>query len=319
MKRRLLILTALYVFLVSCSNNGSSEIPSPDEPSASISSSGITSPTTTNNIPAPSTPSIDTFLPSMPSDDLTTPNIPIITEPDEDTPSPDTPTPITQNPSVQHLTSYEDILDAFRDYVYDASRDSQNENEFPPLDDYFGEPADDTEDVLFNFYSGIGFAVKFGLSIEDNMQNLGYAIKDINGDGVPELILLTNKYSLGSYILGVFSYANNKPQLLGGYWNRHSCRIDSSGLFYYHRSGGAWNGEWAIQQISTDNCQLVDVKRFVRYSDYEGYSETMVVNGEAYTPGESEIELFFEEFRAVPEQPADLQFIPLADDYAFTK
>ena len=215
-------------------------------------------------------------------------------------------------PSLDHVTLYNDVLDAFKGYVNAASRDSQNDSTYVYIDDFFNGLADGSEEVWNGFYTGISLAVRYGLSIDFNMQNLGFAIKDLNGDGVPELVLLTSDY-FDYFILGAFSFANSKPQLLGGYWDRHPCKIDSSGLFYVHRSGGASGGEWAIQQIAADGCQLIDIKRLIMKNINGARYDNMIIDGEEYSVSESEIEAFFEVYRAASTEQAGLEFVPLAD------
>ena len=80
----------------------------------------------------------------------------------------------------------------------------------------------------------------------------GYAAKDLNGDGVDELVLLNNEY----YIIAIFSYANGKPILLGNYMPRGSCWIDGDGLLHENSSGGADHSTNAIYKIGDGGKKL---------------------------------------------------------------
>ena len=80
----------------------------------------------------------------------------------------------------------------------------------------------------------------------------GYATKDLNGDGVDELVLLNNEY----YIIAIFSYANGKPILLGNYMPRGSCWIDGDGLLHENSSGGADHSTNAIYKIGDGGKKL---------------------------------------------------------------
>jgi len=53
----------------------------------------------------------------------------------------------------------------------------------------------------------------------------GHALKDLNGDGVDELILLESKY----YVLAIFTQVDGKPVLLDTYNDRRTACIDEEG------------------------------------------------------------------------------------------
>ncbi len=58
--------------------------------------------------------------------------------------------------------------------------------------------------------------------------HFGYAIKDFNGDGIDELVLLTD----GGIVFGMFSVSEGKPRLLWTYGDSDRCWFDEDGLFY---------------------------------------------------------------------------------------
>ena len=64
---------------------------------------------------------------------------------------------------------------------------------------------------------------------------LSYAIHDINRDGIYELIILSEDY----FIHSVYTLNNETPVLLGAFWSRSRCVIDSDGVLYTHGSSGA--------------------------------------------------------------------------------
>jgi len=206
---------------------------------------------------------------------------------------------------------YNDVLDAFKNFVNAATIDPNNTANH--YFEFFKVFADDREDSWKDLRTGLSRAVLFGAASIDsnyNQQNLGYAIKDINGDYVPELVLLTKEF----FVLGAFSFANNKPQLLGGYWDRHTCEIDASGLFYVHNRSGASNGEWVVQQVSTDRCQLTDLEKYVSYDHSGDYGYYKVIDGRTYTINESEMNTFWEAFSSVSTKNIGLEFVPLFEE-----
>ena len=73
------------------------------------------------------------------------------------------------------------------------------------------------------------------VSTPEKLSYFQYAEKDLNGDGIEELVLLTKRYD----VLAIFSKVDNEPVLLGRYMPRGSCWIDSEGRIHLNGSGGA--------------------------------------------------------------------------------
>ena len=65
--------------------------------------------------------------------------------------------------------------------------------------------------------------------------DFGYAIKDINGDGSVELILLRSDGT----IVAVFTMHDQKPVLLDAFQNRYRCSLSDSGEIFTSGSNGA--------------------------------------------------------------------------------
>ena len=76
---------------------------------------------------------------------------------------------------------------------------------------------------------------------------LGYSIKDMDGDGIPELIILSEDYTVHA----IYSLSGDVPILIDAYWPRHSCVIGENGELYTHSSSGA--GDWYFSY-----CRVVD-------------------------------------------------------------
>ncbi len=74
----------------------------------------------------------------------------------------------------------------------------------------------------------------------------GYAQKDLNGDGVDELVLMNKDY----YVMADFSYADGNPVLIGNYRERNSCWIDGDGLLHINGSSGADYSVNAVYKIA---------------------------------------------------------------------
>ncbi len=130
----------------------------------------------------------------------------------------------------------------------------------------------DSKDAMDNYCAELGFVeeeekelfVKLFGSIFDFMQSppyalsCGYAQKDLNGDGVDELVLMNKDY----YIMAILSFANGKPVLLGNYWQRNSCWIDGDGLLHNGGSNGADQISRQLYKISDGGEELELISEF---------------------------------------------------------
>ena len=73
----------------------------------------------------------------------------------------------------------------------------------------------------------------------------GYAIRDLNGDGVDELVVLNADYVVGA----IFSLADGKPILLRNYEPRDRGWIDANGWIHENGSSGADRSTNAVYRI----------------------------------------------------------------------
>ncbi len=80
----------------------------------------------------------------------------------------------------------------------------------------------------------------------------GYAIKDLNGDGVDELILLNADYT----VVAIFSTSNGKPVLLGSYHPRNSCWLDWDGRIHVNGNSGSMYFCHQIYKIADGGASL---------------------------------------------------------------
>ncbi len=73
----------------------------------------------------------------------------------------------------------------------------------------------------------------------------GYAIMDLNGDGVDELVILNADYVVGA----IFSLADGKPILLRNYQPRDRAWIDANGWIHENGSSGADHSTNAVYKL----------------------------------------------------------------------
>ncbi len=92
-----------------------------------------------------------------------------------------------------------------------------------------------------------------GVYLREDKDAYGYALKDLNGDGSDELILLLKDYK----ILAVYSTADGKPRLVDQYWDRYSCdAIDESGLLYIYGFDASDDWSFGIYKLSDEGSKL---------------------------------------------------------------
>lgn len=90
------------------------------------------------------------------------------------------------------------------------------------------------------------------------LENLGYALIDVNGDMIPELVYgeVYQPYeSCGSSILAMYSIVNEKPELVFDGWSRSSYSIGSNNKIYHNGSNGAMSdcvAEYTLPVNSND-------------------------------------------------------------------
>ena len=95
----------------------------------------------------------------------------------------------------------------------------------------------------------------------------GYAIHDINGDGIPELIILSKDYY---DVCAIYTLRGGNPVLVGAYWSRNRCEIDKNGTIYISGSSGASDSFFAAYWLCAENGELELLEEF---GDGSAYSD----------------------------------------------
>ena len=148
---------------------------------------------------------------------------------------------------VAEIKKYEEILDAYSEIS---------------LVEWGDEKA---EDALDNFLDRINKIAKTNALQEESAYqlqssayelygvDLGYALHDLNGDGISELIVLSEDF----FVHGIYSLYNSEtPIFVGGYWSRNRCVIDGTGTLYIHGSNGAADGTSASYVLAQNTAEL---------------------------------------------------------------
>lgn len=118
-------------------------------------------------------------------------------------------------------------------------------------------------DKLYEYISsGVMERVAYG-DKDELLNSLGYAIVDLSGDGVPELLIGENaKYSDEdtadtSYVYAAFTCVKDKPGWVFEGWARNSYRYLGDGSFYYLGSGGAAHTYIGRFHLGTDGTKQI--------------------------------------------------------------
>ena len=123
------------------------------------------------------------------------------------------------------------------------------------------------ESLLGELYTSIAEPVRYGVDIE-----FGYAIRDINEDGIPELFILTRHEPTGiEEIIAIYTIRAGRTVPVGAFWSRNSCMIDSDGFIYNIGSSGADNSFSVIYTLRPGTGELQLVEESGEYYDYSAY------------------------------------------------
>jgi len=151
------------------------------------------------------------------------------------------------------FADYPSILGEYRRFVdYSIAGGYQNVRD----NDVFGSPVDISD--LAEHWSNMEIELNIPSSSPLTRSDFGYALKDLNGDGTPELILLYKDY----YVLAIFTTVEGSPKLLDAYWGKYVCVIFESGLICALGTGGAFTWTITTQEISIENGGLQDIEQY---------------------------------------------------------
>ncbi len=204
---------------------------------------------------------------------------------------------VTQEPTDSELipadfASYESIIRMYRKLVevlpdYYTSGGGEN----PEVDGLFVFPNEQARE----WYDRVGSSA-FLLCPGDRKNAtalFGYAIKDVNGDGVDELFLLTKDFQ----IVTLFTQHNGKPVLLEDFWNRKKGYVNENGQIMIGGSNGVAADSQEIYRFETATGQLVLEEAL----GYDGLTEDLKVIC-YHQVGEEKTYISEEEFNAIKNQ-----------------
>ena len=214
------------------------------------------------------------------------------------------------DPAGAYVLEYDELIDLYRDikrYANDAedNHDSITYNIAYALNI-------DNEQLLYNDLSNSIFELCFE-------ENFGYALHDINGDGIVELIILSQDHD----IYAIYTLRENKPVLVGAYWSRSRIALDKNGTLYHSGSSGADNSFDARYTLNTwQDGELLILIETIGIEDFD--DETWqslpkpryyrIKNGEKTIISEEEANAAWKNFQKAysgDNRDAELVFIPI--------
>lgn len=112
-----------------------------------------------------------------------------------------------------------------------------------------------TEDYLLGGLPWIFFLCAPGSPDADS---IGYAVTDINGDGLPELLIAPAGHEPDGYFWGLFAYCGGaiRPVVLSG--ERAHCHLRQGGVIKYSGSSSAWEYEEFYYTLTEDGVRFED-------------------------------------------------------------
>ena len=177
---------------------------------------------------------------------------------------------------------YTHILEEYRVYA-----EAVNRGELGDLHERYNEGTDNDEE----WDHWVGLMLYACLWDPKEPVGFGYALKDLNGDGNPELILMLEDYT----IFGIYTAVDGEPRFLQIFWPRYRCAILDSGLLHTKGSNSWADWEYAIERLSQDGRELIIVDRYGSSTEGEtewnpGYHYYKIVDGVKVVISEGEFD-----------------------------
>jgi len=212
---------------------------------------------------------------------------------------------------IEYPASYRDAPEAYKPILDDLFKSIYilSNNILDAEDDLWGETGI-SDPPGFMFYRDGEFRDKY----------MGYAIKDINKDGVPELLIMTSDSSK-SRILSLFTLKDDVPVHLDSYWNRHYGHLAADGTIYTSSYGGIMSiglcsyklesGATELTQLTKHHSGFIDGKDVYLRGDFSyGESRQATIYDEQQVISEKDFKKV-ESKHNNPPNPMPLTFIPI--------
>jgi len=120
-----------------------------------------------------------------------------------------------------------------------------------------------SSDIQGDFYNMI---IEMMYYIEEpTVSSYGYILKDLNDDGLPEMIWVSQGYE---FVFAIFTIDDGEVKLLDAFWSRYKCVIGENGEICTMGSGGAAYTVYQIKSVDKDGLIIsVDYEFGTDYND----------------------------------------------------
>lgn len=214
---------------------------------------------------------------------------------------------LTENTEVQPENSVEKYSTETEPQKYALNLPEAYRNKIDEIDDYIhrrmeeGRIWEDDECFTYEEYSALNEPLTGKKSAECALFHFGYALHDIDGNGVDELIFAYDAGYGGSDISLIYTMQNEKAVWLIGVWSRCRVTLGEDGFIYNMGSSGAADSIYAVYAIEEDESSLKvrDYYFSGGWDDENWYHNTTGNNDKAESEilrGEEAWEQFDEEF-----------------------
>ena len=116
-----------------------------------------------------------------------------------------------------------------------------------------------------------------------SLSSVGYALLDIDGNGIPELLIGDNDSQSDGVIIDLYTYVDDKVVYLDTTYERFGINLSKNGKIYRYGSGGAYNNFEEECKIDEKNKVLVPIESIVFDGYYNPDSPWYYATGNYYT------------------------------------
>jgi len=180
----------------------------------------------------------------------------------------------------------------------------------PVLDEFRGlvQAFRDGEQLDYDAWEALGFVEVSYYEYKEGF--LGYAVTDINNDGISEMLLLSMEPD-EPFINALYTLKDGKPVMLGHYWSRSRAHLAADGTIYTVGSSSAWSTYLDSYALEPGAGELTHLSEYyMDADDNETPFWVKVVNGEETDIPEEDFGALLVEYEA-PGELMRLAFVSI--------
>ena len=141
------------------------------------------------------------------------------------------------------------------------------------IDSFYNFIVSPDYDVLDDGMIGVSEKVS-ALGTAQTLDTIGYAVKDVNGDGVPELLVgFDSDEGEANTVMAMYTAVDNAPKFVFEGWSRNTYHLLSDGMVFNQGSGGAMYSIFGVYDISEDGTSLECKDYYFTYEKDDSFEE----------------------------------------------